>query len=257
MNNDLKILVFDIETSPIIAQVWTLWNNNVGLNQIENDWHVMSWSAKWLNSDEIMYMDNRDAEEISDDSDLLVGIWQLLDEADIVVTHNGKKFDEKKLNARFLLNGINPPSSYRHVDTLQIAKRKFGFTSNKLAYLTSKLCKKHIKLSHAKFPGHKLWVECLKGNKEAWKEMREYNEADVLSLEELYLILKPWDNSINYNIYLDDDEVRCSGCGGDNIVENGYHYTNSGKYKRFICEDCGHEMRDKHNLKVGMSMRKL
>src|SRR5690606_10614258 len=43
-----KVLVFDIETSPIIAHVWSLWDQNVGLNQIMTEWHIMSWSAKWL-----------------------------------------------------------------------------------------------------------------------------------------------------------------------------------------------------------------
>lgn len=95
----------------------------------------------------------------------------MLDEADIVITQNGRKFDQKKLNARFILNGFKPPSSYKHIDTLVIARKHFGFTSNKLKYMTDKLCTKYKKLDHSKFPGMELWRECLKGNSEAWTEM--------------------------------------------------------------------------------------
>jgi hypothetical protein len=28
-----KVLIYDIETAPIVAHVWGLWENNVGLNQ--------------------------------------------------------------------------------------------------------------------------------------------------------------------------------------------------------------------------------
>ncbi|WP_175726996.1 ribonuclease H-like domain-containing protein [Burkholderia ambifaria] len=102
------------------------------------------------------------------------------------------RFDAKKINARFILLGMPPPSPFRVVDTMLEARKHFGFTSNKLEWLTDKLCKTHKKKKHAKFPGFELWRECLKGNPEAWDEMRSYNTDDVLSLEELYLVMRPW-----------------------------------------------------------------
>ena len=230
-----KILVFDIETAPIKAYVWGLWNNDVGLNQINSDWHLLSWAAKWYgdSEDKVMYMDQRNKENIEDDSEILGAIWKLLDEADIVITQNGRKFDQKKLNARFIINGFLPPSSYKHIDTCVIAKKHFGFTSNKLAYLTDKLCKKYKKLSHAKFTGFSLWEECLKNNIEAWKEMEEYNKYDVLSLEELSAILMPWDNGINFNIYHDSDFIVCE-CGSLEFRKAGFYYTNTGKFQKYV-----------------------
>lgn len=242
-----KVLIFDIETAPMLAYVWGLWDNNVALNQIHSDWYVLSWSAKWLGSDEVMYMDQRNAKNIEDDSKILKVIWSLLDEADIVITQNGQKFDVKKLNARFILNGMKPTSSFKHIDTLLIAKKKFGFTSNKLAYMTSKLCTGHKKLDHAKYSGFELWRQCLAGNQEAWDEMEKYNKEDVLSLEELYHKLQPWDNTINFNSYSDDVVERCT-CGGTNIRKRGYHYTKKSKFQRYICQDCGRETRDSTNL---------
>lgn len=241
-----KILFYDVESAPILGSVWKLWDNNVGLNQIERDWHLLSYSAKWLHSDDVMYEDQSGVEDLEDDRDLLQGIWNLLDECDIAVGHNSKKFDSKKLNARFILNGMQPPSHYRQIDTLEIAKRHFAFTSNKLEYLTDNLCGNYKKKKHSKFPGFELWKECMAGNPEAWKEMEIYNKMDVLSLEELYHILAPWSNQIpNYNTYTLGNTCQC---GSSNVVKNGFHYTNLGVYNRYKCEDCGKQTRGRTNL---------
>jgi RNase_H superfamily len=244
-----KVLVYDIETAPILGYVWSLWDQNVSLNQIHSDWYVLGWSAKWLHdpADKIMYMDQRNAKNIEDDSAILAKIWDLLDEADIVITQNGKHFDQRKLNARFLMNGFQPPSSYKHIDTKIIASRHFGFTSNKLEYMTDKLNTQYKKLKHTKFPGFEMWKECLAGNLEAWKEMEVYNKHDVLALEELYNRLIPWDNSINFNVYHDEETHVCK-CGSESFIKNGFYYTSAGKYQKHKCKDCGCEMRDKVNL---------
>lgn len=245
-----KILLFDIETAPIVAHIWSIWSDSgVGLNQIVNDWHLLSWSAKWLDDppSKIMYQDQRNAKDVSDDKKLLKRIWELLDEADIVITQNGIEFDQKKLNARFILNGMQKPSTFKHIDTRKIASKHFAFTSNKLEYMTSKLCTKYKKLKHKQFPGHEMWTECLKGNKAAWKAMEKYNKYDVLALEELYKKLIPWDSTINFNLYHDSEEVVCT-CGSTSFRHKGYHYTNTGKFKRYKCNECGKETRSRENL---------
>lgn len=244
-----KVLIFDIETAPIIGHVWSLWENNVALNQIVSDWHCLSWSAKWLDAspNDVMYDDQRKAKNIQNDKRLLQGIWNLLNEADIVITQNGKNFDQKKLNARFVMNKMQPPSTFKHIDTKIIASKHFGFTSNKLEYMSDKLCTKYKKLKHKKFPGHEMWTECLKGNLEAWKEMELYNKHDVLALEELYHVLIPWDSSLNFNLYHDGLEHVCK-CGSTDFHKNGFYYTAAGKFQKHKCKKCGAEVRDKENL---------
>lgn len=248
--NGPKVLLFDIETAPIIAYVWGLWDNNVALNQIKSDWHVLAWSAKWLEDKpkDIMYADQRHAKNIEDDSEILKQIWALLDEADIVVTQNGRSFDQKKLNARFILNGFQPPSSYKHIDTKLLAQKHFAFSSNKLEYMTDKLCTKYKKLKvTGKFSGFTLWSECLKGNLKAWKQMEKYNKYDVLSLEELYQKLISWDSTINFALYSEDNAPVCS-CGSTSFLKRGFFYTSVGKFQRFRCNKCGAETRSRDNL---------
>lgn len=238
-----KILFVDIETAPLLGHLWSLWQNGIGLNQLTQDWHLLSFTAKWAHSDEIFYADQRDQLDIQDDTHLLELLWDLLDEADFVVGHNIRKFDMRKINARFILQGFDRPSTYRQIDTLEVAKRNFGFTSNKLEYLTDKLCTRYKKSKHKQFPGHLLWTECLNNNPEAWLEMEDYNKFDVLSNQELYEIFIPWDLKLpNFDLYVDtplDMSVW---------VENGYHYTNLGKYQRYINKQTGQQKRGRTNL---------
>lgn len=238
-----RVLIYDIETAPLLGYCWSLWDNNIGLNQIHSDWHVLSWAAKWMGEEDVYYQDQRDAENVEDDKELLEGIWKLLDECDFVITQNGKKFDQRKLNARFVIHGMKPPSSYRHIDVLQIAKAQFGFTSNKLQYMTETLCKKYKKSGHAKFSGFELWSECLKGNLEAWSEMENYNILDILSLEELYSIISPWDGKLpNFAVY--DDEPS----ENDEWVKEGFVYSNLAKYDRYRNTVTGAQRRGNVNL---------
>lgn len=260
-----KILSLDIETAPNLGYHWGLWQQNIGLNMLVREWAVISWAAKWVGVDEVMYSDCREFFDGSaasmyqeiDDTKLISEIWELIDEADIIVTQNGKKFDAKKLNARFLAAGFTPPSSYKHVDTLQIAKRHFAFTSNKLEFMTDKFCKVYKKLKHGKFAGFELWKECQLGNQEAWDEMELYNKYDVFSLEELVFILAPWSNQLpNLDMYYQDSDNHCF-CGSTEWEEDGFAYTNLSKFTRHRCVSCGAEKRGRVNLHSKEKMKAL
>ena len=247
INKEIKkprILLLDCETSPTMAAVWRLWKENIGLEQINNDWFIMSFSAKWLGDTTIYYEDCRDT---LDDTQLLISLHKLLTEADIVVCHN-VKFDIPKIKARMVLNNILPPKPFKTYCTLEAAKKNFGFTSNKLAYLSDKLSSTP-KLSHGKYPGFKLWSECLKGNVDAWEEMKEYNQVDVLALEDVYLKLKVWDDKHpNVDVYNDNIYSSCVSCNSPNVSEKDYSYTNTGLYKQYQCSDCGKWMRSRYTL---------
>ena len=238
-----KILFFDIETAPLKAHLWSMWQQGVGLNQIESDWYMLSFCCKWAHSDEVFYFDQRDEPDVEDDYELVLKLWHFLNEADVVIGQNSKRFDTKKANARFILNGLPKPSVYRQIDTMEIAKRQFGFTSTRLEYMTDKLCTEYKKSKHKKFHGHELWSECLKGNMEAWQEMEEYNRLDVLSLEELYNVLSSWDNTLpNFDVYVD------GVLDMEEWEEIGYHYTNLGKYKKYRNKKTGVQRRSRVNL---------
>jgi DNA polymerase elongation subunit (family B) len=242
MFKEPRILVFDIETAPMVAYVWGRRDINVALNQIKREWSIIAWSAKWLGDppSKVMYRDARHSKHIENDREILLPLWKLLDEADIVITQNGQSFDSPKLNARFIMHGMKPPSPYRHLDTYRIVRRVAGFTSNKLEYLTEKLCTKYRKIKHVKFPGQSLWTECLAGNIKAWNAMKEYNIHDVLSTEELYMKLRAWvTNSMPHAHLVLGKMMKCTSCGSFQLRRKGSEMTKKGPMQKYQCQSCG------------------
>lgn len=235
----MKIKTIDIETSPIVAMVWSLWKVNIGLNQIVRDWTVLSFSAKDLGDPEVRYLDVSEQEDYFDDYHIMATLREELDEADVVIWQNGTHFDRRKINARLIELGIEPPSPYKEIDTKVEAAKVAMFTSNKLEWL-SDILTDTPKLKHNKFPGFELWTECLKGNPEAWAEMKEYNIRDTEATEELYLVLRPWmKQHPNVNVMDDEDEtIKCTHCGSDHLQKRGYYYTNTGRYQKYQCQSC-------------------
>lgn len=246
MSSIAKILLLDIETAPKIAYVWRFWKENISPKQVKDNGHIMSFAAKWLGEKEIFYEENRK----DNDKRIIEKICHYLNEADMVIAHNGEQFDMKQIRARAVVHGITPPSPVKVIDTLKIAKREFGFPSNSLESLSNILGLKTKKGGHKRYPGFDLWLECLRGNDEAWLEMREYNIVDVLALEELYLKLRPWDTAHpNLAVYAENvEEVVCPKCGGNHVQWRGYSHTNIGKFHRYQCNDCGGWGRSRYSL---------
>jgi hypothetical protein len=232
-----KVLILDIETAPISAYVWGIWNQNVGTHQIKSDWFCLTWAAKWLFEDKVYSAKLRpDEVQNQDDKRIIEGIWKLLNEADIVIAHNAIKFDIPKLNSRFILNGLHPPLPYQIIDTLVHIRRQFGFTSNKLDYVN-----KLLNLERKKETSFELWDNCMKGNRKALKEMEDYNVQDVRILEETYLQIRPWIKPHpNMGLFiLDETEHRCPSCGSNDLQSQGKCYNTSANiYELMRCSNC-------------------
>ena len=235
-----KILVADIETLPIGANVWGLFDQNVGLNQINEDWAMLSFSAKYYGSRKVHYADTRNAVGgIRDDKDIVAQLIALLDDCDVVVGQNVKKFDLRKLRARAVIHGLKPFREPRVIDTMLMAKSIGAFTSNKLEYLSSVLTNAP-KSKHNKYPGFELWAGIMRNEDGAWEEMKKYNIQDIRATEKLYLALRPWARGLpNLAQFYDDDERRCPRCGSTNIHEHGTVHSNVSEYVQYLCSDCG------------------
>lgn len=229
-------IILDIETAPKLAYVWRMWKENIGHDQLIDRGFMMSCSVKVLGEPKVYYKESR----TEDDFSLTQWVTDWLDKADYVIAHNGKKFDIPFIKARALVNCIPPPSPFKVIDTLEIAKKEFLFTRNTLKNLAEELSCDLQKFDHAKFAGFSLWKECMAGNEEAWLEMKKYNMLDVEVLEEVYLLLSPWySNHPNINVDDDSEVMRCPKCGSSNIQKRGYYTTNTGKYQRYACMACG------------------
>lgn len=227
------ILIFDIETLPILAYVWGAYEQNLGIDSIVKDWCVLSWSAKWLGDDKVIsdILTSREAVE-RNDSRLVRSFWKMLDRADMVITHNGREFDIKKVNTRFMFNGLTPPSSYKNVDTLVAARSVFGMTMNKQDYIA-----KYLGIQRKVKTDYQLWIDCDNGKKKALKKMRDYNLHDVEMLEEIYLRIRAWiPNHPNLSLIASVD--ACPVCLGE-YRKSGIYYANRKRYNEYTCSVCG------------------
>lgn len=235
-NGQPKILLFDIETAPIKAYVWKLWKTDIHIDQIISDWFCIAWSAKWLYSGEIMG-DVLTPDEIAKENDarIMKNLWELINAADIIVSHNGNRFDIPRINSRFIINGLSPTKPYFSVDTCQVAKKQFGFSSNKLDALAG-----YFNIPHKLDTDFELWKRCLNGDTKALEYMLEYNKRDVKILEEIYLKLRPWIKNHPNIGNLESTEEACATCGSTDLTPllDQHYYTNVGKYNLYRCNKC-------------------
>lgn len=227
-----RILVLDLETSPNLAHVWGLWQQNVSLNQLMQATTVICWAAKWHGDKRVLFAsDHHDGHEA-----MVKAAHALLDEADIVVHYNGNSFDMPHLRREFLLAGLGPTSPWKDVDLMRVVKSRFRFVSNKLQHVSTQLGLKG-KLGHS---GHDLWVRCMAGDDKAWALMRRYNVQDVRLTEELYDRLLPWIPAHPHRaLWTGEEAPSCGRCGGTRLQRRGCQVTPTGSFQRFQCQGCG------------------
>lgn len=228
----MKILFFDLETTPNLVWTWGLFNQNIGINQVVKPTEVMCFGARWLGSKKVVfksvYHDGKEA--------MLKELHRLVDEADYICGWNSRSFDHKHINREFLENGIQPPSPAKDLDLMLTARRQFRFTSNKLDYVAQAL-QVGEKVKHS---GFELWSKCIAGDRKAWAEMKRYQVQDVNLLVDLYHKLKPWLDGQHPNAGLFNGKPdSCIVCGSDYLVVKGRAYTATASYPRYQCQDCG------------------
>lgn len=234
-----KIWICDIETAQMIVKVWSLrqYGKYIDYRRIVKDWFIMMWAGKWGLSNEVLGECVTPEEAIArDDRRILEPLWDIIDTADILIGHNYKSFDDRKIKARFLKHGKLPPSPYQIVDTLKHSQKEFATSSHKLDYLTG-----YLELPQKFETDIDLWDRCEEGNQEALNEMFEYCKNDVVINEQVYWEILPWMKSHpNIGLYGDMKEETCPNCGGTNLEETDKFYiTPVNKFPVVRCLGCG------------------
>ena len=227
----VKTLVLDIETQPALVYAWGLWDQNVGLNQIVDRGGVLSWAGMWAGEEHVMF----DSIQRNSRHDMLLNMYNLLEEADEVVGWNSNSFDLKHLNGEFWLQGWAPPAPYKRIDLMRVVKSNFKMLSNKLEFNLQERLGEH-KLKHE---GFELWTKCIAGDKEAWRIMEEYNCQDTIRTEQLYQTLRPWIPGSGVNRSAEELAHVCPECGGKHLQRRGVARTTTQQYRRYQCVDCG------------------
>ena len=237
----MKILMYDVETSPNLAQVFGLFNQNLSIKQVRESSRVICWAAKWYGKPKVYF----NSVHHSPSFDMTEELHNLLSEADAVCHYNGRAFDTKIMNREFLLHDLAPPDPYHEIDLLSVVRQRFKFPSNKLDFVCQELGL-GAKTDHE---GFELWVKCLEGDESAWKRMERYNRNDVKMLEKLYERLLPWIKTHpNHGLYMDTDRPVCPNCGSNHVIKKGYEYTQTMVYRRYRCGKCQTPIKGRKNV---------
>lgn len=234
-----RILSVDLENTPLLGWAWDGYDTTI--LEIEQDPRLLCFSYRWRGEKKIHNVSLVDfgykGDRFNiDDFHVTEKLWQLFNEADLIIAQNGDRFDTRVANARFLQHGLPPPAEYKTVDTLKIARKYFKLVFNNLDHIC-----RFTGVERKADPGSKkTWFDCMNGDEKAWKKMIYYNNKDVECLDNVYDKMKGWHKS-HFNLSLLTRNVACPICQSrrENWNKNGFAYKSGGKYQRYSCKICG------------------
>lgn len=236
-------LYLDIETAPSKGYFFDLYKEG-NIVEIIEEWYMLSVGYQWEGEKTkcLALPDFKGYKPGSGDYKLVKALWDLLNEADIVVAHNGDAFDIPKSYARFAFHKLSPPKPFKTIDTLKIARKHFEFTSNRLDAL-AKYFGYGGKEVHT---GKHMWLGCMNGNMNDWKNMKKYNIRDVDLLKKVEQHLLPYATNIPNISILMNVENGCPACGSENLRKEGTDITQTGRVQQYQCKDCKKWSRGKY-----------
>lgn len=238
----LKILALDIENLPELSYHFGRKNLFIPPENTLKEGTILCCAAQWYGTKRIdfKWYDETNPLEFID------WMWNLLDDADVVLGFNSKKFDCRKLNALFVEHGYAPPSPYQHLDLYKVCNKQFGWTSHRLKYILKKL---GLSPKLEDNSNMSLWMGCAAGDSKCMDRMRKYNIQDVRSTVELYEYLLPWiDSHPNWGQYIMDDDPICPTCGSKHVTKHKVRRTKTMTYQQYQCQDCGSYSRGRKAL---------
>lgn len=257
-----RIILFDLETLPNLLEVLYVYpqlSNFPGLTlkanitsiicggwkvlgekktHCINAWDFPSWKldCKIKSGETVTNFLKRILQHPNDDYALVKAISDVLVSSDMVITHNGKRFDWKFLQTRLHKHKLPPLPEIRHVDTCSLAKSNLFLLNNKLNTIAGFLTNEQ-KMEHGGWK--ELWGGVWLRVNSAMKTMTAYCKKDVEALEAVYLDLRPHAKNIpNHNIWNDRGDNVCPTCGHSQYHKNGTKTTDRLIIQRYMCNRC-------------------
>lgn len=235
-----RIRFWDIETAALHLRAYQRNVNGwIPSSAIKRD----SWmlSACWKDlGDDTMHSATHKAPQ--NDKALTKQVRGAVLDCDVLVHHNGNKFDLPFLSGRLAFHKLPPLPQIRTVDTLKIARRHLRLPAYDLDYLGQ-----FFDVGRKVVKERGLEERMEEGDPGAVRAFIEYNEQDVLLLERVYLRLLPFckgNDHPNLNLVLGTMH-HCPRCGSLDTVperatngETRKHRTQVRSYPQYRCKTC-------------------
>lgn len=244
-----KVLVYDIETSRVKADLWWTGKQFVNHKQLRSEPTIISISWKWCGEDEVhsLTWDKNHCDE-----KMLKKFLKEYNSASLVIGQNNNSFDNKWINTRAAKHGLHVDRFVKSFDIYRMAKRYFRLPSYSMDYM-AKYFGLTPKQTHE---GMLMWEMIEYGSKSEKKEylqkMVNYNVGDIVTTEELYLTLKPYFGSVtNKAVQMGLPKWACPVSGSKNVKLLKTIFTEMGTVQRILyCEESKHQY--KVNNKIYM-----
>lgn len=233
-----KIVSVDVETSAAVVYTFGRFDITISQNAVvEEGGKILCACWKWLDNSEIegVFMEPHEIRK-GNDKRILKALRKVYLKADAVIMHNGRKFDDKVITTRSLINGLGPNPNVKIIDTLVMAKSKLKLPSYALDSIAA-----YFDLGRKiDTGGIELWVKVQNGDPEAMQKMFTYCKQDVNLLESVFLTLQAVGiPGYNAALYFNDDLVRCKICGSTELeYTNRSVYTTVGEFSEVRCLHC-------------------
>lgn len=251
-----KLLFFDVEVMASVVLAFNRWDVRVSPEAVVSEPYMLTFAGAWGVDGKVFAKKLTDYPDWNfdkkSDYNLICDLWELLDEADIVIAHNAK-FDYKWASARFAFWGLQPPSPYKVICTLSEVKKAFKLPANSLKAVTDYFALER----KADSGGMATWMRVYEGDPTAFDDMMAYNIQDIPTLQGIYRTVLPFmKGGNNLAVYYEDNNPRCNKCGSLDLEETGKKaYTGVSSYGLFRCMSCGGWNSSKENL-LGRDKRK-
>lgn len=245
----MKILTVDIETKPLEAYAWGLWDQNIGINQIKVPPTLLCFAAKFHGERKTHFY----SEWEHGRKGMAKALHRLFDEADAVVGWNSDKFDIRWIQTQFLEHGMAKPSPFAKVDLLKSVRRQVMLPSYKLDYVSQWLgIGKKVDTG-----GFELWRKVMQGCEKSRRQMQRYNIMDVKLTEQVLdrLSEKGWVMGLpNASV---QGGMCCPNpmCGSENLICRGFNQSKTRRYQRYQCKACGQFCSDVKSQSGGAHLR--
>ena len=173
-------LFFDIETSPNIVLSWRIGRKiSIDHSNLLKERAIICIGYKWEKEKKAQALK---WDSSQNDKEMLRQFVEIANKADELVGHNGDQFDLPWIRTRCLFHGIPMFPSYKTIDTLQWARRRFYFNSNRLDYIG-----RYLGVGGKIKTEFDLWKKVvLEDNRQALDQMIEYCKRDVEMLQDVY-----------------------------------------------------------------------
>ena len=93
----MKILLLDIECAPNLATVWSIWQQNISLNQLLESSYILCFASKFYGESKVTFNSVYKTDKIT----MLKQIHELMDQSDVIIHYNGLRLIYQPLIKNF------------------------------------------------------------------------------------------------------------------------------------------------------------